>query len=222
MPTGKHSEAAINSEKHATFLRHSNIVRVLTVEQGKSLSLVTMELCSATLQNRLDETSLKKGERICVLRDVVSALNFCHDAGIVHADVKPKNILMTEDGRAKLTDFGSSVLIGDLQDTTPCYGTPGYMAPEVLKGDTPTPAADMYSVGIVAWQMLSRTLPFAGLHAHTIIYLSGKEQRPNDEKLNDDFGGRYKELYRKLWSQNLLLRPTAIETINIVDTLITQ
>lgn len=102
----------LNGERHASFLRHSNIVKVLMIEQGASLSLITMELCGTTLQNRLDEAILIKNERICILRSITCALQFCHNAGIVHADVKPKNILMSKNGQPKLTDFGSSVLIG--------------------------------------------------------------------------------------------------------------
>lgn len=101
----------LNGERHASFLRHSNIVKVLMIEQGASLSLITMELCGTTLQNRLDEAILIKNERICILRSITCALQFCHNAGIVHADVKPKNILMSKNGQPKLTDFGSSVLI---------------------------------------------------------------------------------------------------------------
>lgn len=103
----------LNCEKNASFLRHSNIVKVLMIEEGASLSLITMELCGTTLQNRLDKAAITKDQRIAILKGVTCALQFCHNAGIVHADVKPKNILISVDGQPKLTDFGSSVLIGE-------------------------------------------------------------------------------------------------------------
>lgn len=112
MQTGKFGNA-LQSEKHASLLRHSNIVKVLMIEQGTSLSLITMELCGITLQDRLDEAALSKEERISILKNITCALQFCHNAGIVHADVKPKNILISTDGQPKLTDFGSSVMIGE-------------------------------------------------------------------------------------------------------------
>lgn len=99
-------------------------------------------------------------------------------------------------------------------------GTPGYTAPEILKGNKPSPAADIYSLGIVAWQMLSRILPFAGLHSHTIIYLSAKGYRPIDDNIDDEFKGAYKTLYRQMWSQNVIDRPTTSEVISKIDTLI--
>lgn len=116
MKTAKCTDA-LNSEMHASFLRHSNIVKILMIEQGASLSLITMELCGTTLQDRLDNTILSRNERVSILRDVTCALQFCHNAGIVHADVKPKNILMSADDQPKLTDFGSSVLIGKSDGT---------------------------------------------------------------------------------------------------------
>lgn len=211
---------ALSSEKHASALKHSNIVKVLIIEQGVSLSLIAMELCGPTLQDRLNETALTKSERVSILRGVASALQFCHDAGIIHADVKPKNILISTDGLPKLTDFGSSVLLGESNEIIKFCGTPGYTAPEVLKGNIPTPLADIYSLGIVAWQMISRTLPFAGLHSHTIIYISAKGSRPMDDKIDDEFHGAYKALYRAMWSQNIVDRPMANKVISTMDALI--
>ncbi|XP_076286977.1 proto-oncogene serine/threonine-protein kinase mos isoform X2 [Lasioglossum baleicum] len=216
MRTGRCTDA-LNSEKHASFLKHSNIVKILMIEQGASLSLITMELCGTTLQDRLDEDKLNKNERVSILKDVTYALQFCHNAGIVHADVKPKNILMSIDGLPKLTDFGSSVSIRDTNRSLEFHGTPGYTAPEVLNGYKPTPAADIYSLGIVAWQMLSRKIPFAGLHSHTIIYLSAIGNRPNDTYIDDEFKGVYNSLYIKMWSQRVKDRPTTARVIEEID-----
>ncbi|XP_076649195.1 proto-oncogene serine/threonine-protein kinase mos [Halictus rubicundus] len=217
MQTGRCTDA-LNSEKHAIFLKHSNIVKVLMIEQGASLSLITMELCGTTLQDRLDKDRLTKNKRVSILKDVTCALQFCHNAGIVHADVKPKNILMSRDDQPKLTDFGSSVSIRDSNNESfEFHGTPGYTAPEVLNGCRPTPAADIYSLGIVAWQMLSRKVPFAGLHSHTTIYLSAKGNRPNDIRIDDEFKGAYNHLYVKMWSQRVEDRPTTARVIEEID-----
>lgn len=89
----------------------------------------------------------------------------------------------------------------------------------MLRGDVPTFTADIYSLGIVAWQMLSREVPFHGLHIHTIIYITVKGTRPKDEALNDEFAGRYKELFRMAWSQNIANRPSLSEIISRLDLL---
>jgi serine/threonine protein kinase len=103
----------VNAERHAADLRHANIVRILNIEQGNSLSLITMELCGTSLQDQLQESALLRNERVSVWRDIAYALQFCHNSGVIHADVKATNILMAANGRAKLTDFGSSILINE-------------------------------------------------------------------------------------------------------------
>lgn len=95
-------------------MRHANIVNILSIEEGAALSLITMELCGTTLQDKLELENLGKFERLQIWRDIACALQFCHNAGIVHADVKPRNILIGNSGQPKLTDFGSSVLINEL------------------------------------------------------------------------------------------------------------
>lgn len=109
----KHSDLSLNAEKHAASLIHDNIIKVLAIEEGDNLSLITMELCTSSLQERLEKSPLNPGQRIFIWKGVAGALRFCHNAGIVHADVKPTNILMGVDGQPKLADFGSSVLINE-------------------------------------------------------------------------------------------------------------
>ncbi|KYQ47249.1 hypothetical protein ALC60_13734 [Trachymyrmex zeteki] len=219
IPRKQNDDEVINSERHATILRHANIVKILRIEQGSSLSLITMELCGTSLKDRLQESALPKEKRVSIWKDIANALQFCHDSGVIHADVKATNILMATNGQAKLTDFGSSVLVNEPHVSIRPRGTPGYAAPEVLRGDVPTFATDIYSLGIVAWQMLSREVPFHGLHMHTIIYISVKGTRPEDEALDDEFDGRYKELFRAAWSQNIADRPSLHEIIIRLDLL---
>lgn len=76
-----------------------------------------------------------------------------------------------------------------------------------MRGNIPTPFSDIYSLGVVAWQMLSRKLPFNGMHIHTILYLTGKGKTPSDYYIKDDFQGKYKSLYRKSWSEVPQNRP---------------
>lgn len=113
MKRRKDSDSSVISESHATFLRHENIIRILGVEQGPALSMITMELCGKSLQERLDESPMRGRDRVDVLKAVSQALKFCHNAGVVHADIKPKNILIATDGKPKLADFGSSFVVGE-------------------------------------------------------------------------------------------------------------
>lgn len=98
-------------EKEAAFLKHSNIVKVLKVDEGPALTLITMELCGNSLQSILEENVITKQQRVLIWKFIAKALKYCNEMGVVHADVKPKNILMTADNQPKLTDFGSAVFI---------------------------------------------------------------------------------------------------------------
>lgn len=104
----------MESEKNAKLLQHSNIVKIYEIEQGINCSIITMELCGKTLQDKLDENILNKIERIDTWYTITAALEFCHNVGIIHADIKPKNILISADGNIKLADFGNSISTNDI------------------------------------------------------------------------------------------------------------
>lgn len=78
----------------------------------------------------------------------------------------------------------------------------------MIKGNLPGVKSDIYSLGILSWQLLSQVSPFSGFHAHTILFLSGKGDRPFDGDIDDEFNGNYKELYRASWSNEAEERPT--------------
>ncbi|XP_034938872.1 serine/threonine-protein kinase mos-like [Chelonus insularis] len=208
----KLSDAEVEAEKRASILRHPNIVRVLGIEQGSVWSMITMELCDTSLQNKLEKMRLTRNERIEMWRAIGSALNYCHMIGIIHADIKPKNILIASNGQPKLADFGSSIVIGEESKALlGSRGTPGYVAPEVVKGSFPSIKSDIYSLGVLAWQLLVRKAPYAGCHPHTILYLTGKGVRPFDNQpdkyIDDECHNEYKSLYKKLCSVNADNRP---------------
>lgn len=106
---------------------------------------------------------------------ILSGLRHCHQHSIVHADVKPANVIVSPHGICKLGDFGHSIVHPESANEGDSHaedvvGTVAYAAPEVLRGARPTPSSDMYSYGILLWQVESRELPFSGEHPHVIIY----------------------------------------------------
>ena len=146
-------------------LRHPNIVSVLEVGEDSWLGhYMVMEWVSeGNLRAYLDAAEggqLSIPEALGIVRDILAGLGAAHDAGIVHRDVKPENILLGSDGTAKLADFG---IAGDW--AVAGRGTQGYMAPEqedALQSDSVGPAADIYAAGVVLFEMLAGRLPGEG------------------------------------------------------------
>ena len=166
--TGRFLAAA----RHAAQLRHPGIVQVCDYGQAGAESipfLVTEPVGVTSLATVMPTGPLEPAWVLGVIGQVTSALDAAHTAGLVHQDINPANLLLAPGGAVKLTDFGSSHVA---EATT---GWPGYLAPERTPGNPATPASDLYSLGVVAWECLARTslrtelehgsLPLPGLPA---------------------------------------------------------
>src|SRR5205085_7502125 len=136
--------------------------------------LVMERLPGDTLADRIVEGPVDPDWLVDASRGLLSALAAAHDAGIVHRDVKPGNILLAEDGRAKITDFGIAKSIHPAEDTSgehvdltatgQLLGTPAYLAPERLEGHRATPRSDLWAFGVVMYEALTTRKPFMGLN----------------------------------------------------------
>lgn len=150
----------------AARLSHPNIVPIVDsnfVDDQAALVFSFVE--GRTLAARMEEAggALPLPEAAAITADIADALAFAHQAGLVHRDVKPSNILVGDDGRARLLDFGISQATdgaGDLTATGMAVGTMPYMAPEQLAGGPAEPASDVYALGAVLYQMLAGRRPF--------------------------------------------------------------
>lgn len=146
-------------------LHHSNIVQVYDVGEFQNSFYIAMEYLNGGDLN----SALKKGipvtHTVKIIKQAASALDFAHQKGIIHRDIKPDNIMFREDGAAVLTDFGIAKEIDsdlDLTQTGLIVGTPKYMAPEQIRGASPSAQADIYSLGILLFQCLTDEVPFHG------------------------------------------------------------
>ena len=161
-------EALLREAQLVQMLAHPNIVTVHDVVcdgEGQPPSLIMEYVQGTTL-----DSFLKGGKPlpldfcIAVVTQIVDALEHAHTMGVVHGDIKPSNILVTDDEeKVKLVDFGISKLLGG--ETTPTdrlFGTPRYVAPELLAGKEADPRSDLFSLGVVFYEMLTGHAPFAG------------------------------------------------------------
>ncbi|HJU89683.1 MAG TPA: protein kinase [Gemmatimonadaceae bacterium] len=172
-------------------LEHPNIVSIIAtreLEDG-SLALVMPYVPGETLRDLVRRRgALANNEVEQILRDVGNALTAAHAAGIVHRDVKPENIFIhQEDGRALLSDFGIARAIDSetvVTKTGMSIGTPAYMSPEQIDGRHVDGQSDLFSLGLVGWEMLSGMRPWAGESLYSVIYKQINEELPPVASLN--------------------------------------
>jgi eukaryotic-like serine/threonine-protein kinase len=157
--------------RHAGSLSHPGIARVYDYGEDTAgaaepkLAYLVMELVDGqSLTEVLGCGPLAPGRAMDVVAQVAAGLDAAHRAGLVHRDIKPGNLLLGPDGQVKITDFGISHAVGSAPITVSgaLLGTPAYLAPERVAGKEATPASDLYSLGIVAWECLAGRPPFAG------------------------------------------------------------
>src|SRR5262245_49340406 len=153
----------------AASLSHPNILPVWEYgEQDGAPYLVMPYIRSGTLKNRLEAGTVPTSQVAKYLTDVADALDYAHRKGIIHRDVKPANILIDEDERAYLGDFGIAKALEGSDSLTQAgvgVGTPEYMAPEQAQGRA-DPRSDLYALGVMVYQMLTGQVPFTG---HTTV-----------------------------------------------------
>ncbi len=158
----------------AAKLSHPNIVIVYDVEDEASYSYIVMEYIEGPdLRILLDrEKQLKPARAIDMILQICKALEFAHSAGIVHRDIKPSNILILEKDMVKVTDFGIAKVTNHLTltQTGRVVGTPSYMAPEQIEGRDVDGRADIFSLGVVLYEMLTGTRPFSADSLAALAY----------------------------------------------------
>src|SRR5690606_11346087 len=152
--------------KSAARLTHPGIVHVYDQGIDGELSYLTMEYVRGeNLRSRIaHEGTLPVGEALALADAILDALAAAHRLGLVHRDVKPENVLIDTDGRARISDFGLAravTEVGSRADTV-IMGSPGYLAPELLSMGSAGPSIDVYAVGVMLFEMVTGRHPFTG------------------------------------------------------------
>ena len=154
------------SESYAiAMLSHPNIVSVYDVSRSDDVEYIVMELVDGiTMRQYMEKRGqIKWKEALHFAKQVAKALGHAHDRGIVHRDIKPQNLMLLRDGTVKVADFGIAALENEIQDNgDQAIGSIHYIAPEQARGENPDARSDIYSLGIVMYEMLTGQKPYTG------------------------------------------------------------
>jgi serine/threonine protein kinase len=172
----------------AGLLTHPNIVVVFDAGEEEGLYYITMELVEGkSVQALLDAGHAFPLPRVLrIMEQTCSALQFAHERNVVHRDIKPANIMLTGDDTVKVTDFGTAKILqfGTVQQTAHVMGTPSYMSPEQVKGRAVDGRSDIFSLGVMLYEMITGEKPFPGQSITTVIYKIVNEEPVPPRQIN--------------------------------------
>jgi serine/threonine-protein kinase len=166
----------LQEARAAANLSHPNIVTVFDFGHDDDRLYIVMEYVSGTdlktMMRRQGPLPIRRAVSLMV--KIARGVGYAHRAGLVHCDLKPQNILVTTDGGAKITDFGISRALASIspdERVDVVWGSPQYFAPEQAAGGPPSPSSDVYSLGVILYEMLTGRLPFEADDAQTLAAL---------------------------------------------------
>lgn len=195
--------------QNASLLNHPNIVQIYDVGEDDGNFYIVMEYIKGqTLKQLIKKRGkLTPAETVDIISQLTDGLAHAHDSYIIHRDIKPQNIMILEDGMVKITDFGIAMALNasDLTQTNSVMGSVHYLPPEQASGKGSTIKSDIYSLGILMYEMLAGTMPFKGETAVEIAMKHLKNPMPSVRKENPNVPQAL---------ENIILKATAKNTKN--------
>ena len=190
----------------ASSLIHPNIVEMYDVGEDNGNYYIVMEYINGrTLKSLIKKRgALTLPEVIDIMLQLTSAIACAHDSYIIHRDIKPQNVLILEDGRVKITDFGIATALNsnELTQTNSVMGSVHYLPPEQANGSGATIKSDIYSLGILMFELLTGKIPFKGDNAVEIAIKHMKEPIPSVRKINPDIPQSIENVILKACAKN--------------------
>ena len=196
----------------AASLNHPNISTIYAIENSDSEVFIVMEyIAGIELKDKIKSGSIPTNEAINIAKQIAEGLEAAHKNGIVHRDIKSQNIMITNDGKVKIMDFGLAKVKGDTQITKigSTVGTAAYMSPEQAKGEELDEQTDIWSFGVVIYEMLTGKLPFKGDYDQAVIYSILNEEI----ELNIDVANELKIIMKKALAKKKENRYKSVEEI---------
>lgn len=195
-----------NEARAVANLSHPNIVTVHDVGSDGQTQYIVMEFVEGQ-----DLKKIIRSEGILTVRrtldlaiQICAGIGFAHRAGLVHADLKPQNILVTKDDIVKVTDFGIAQALTDTQPMPRqdvVWGSPHYFSPEQARGEKPTPASDVYAIGIVMFEMLTGRLPYTGASQQELAMAHLRDRVPLATEFNPSVPENLSKIIYKVMSK---------------------
>ncbi len=220
------NEESFRAELNISTVKHPNIVQIIgcSANDQPERPFIVMEYAGdRNLQQMVNDALviLDVDRRLRYGIEIGNALTFIHSQHILHLDVKPPNIMLTCQDTCKLGDFGCCQVMeedtGMVSPSPRSYmtGTFAYRAPELLQGEAPTTKADIYSLGITLWQLVSRECPYAGQNQHVVIFgvvaYNLRPHIPGCADMPHPVEQCYQDLYTQCWHTEPHNRPTALD-----------
>lgn len=210
----------IREARIAAKLSHPNLVNVFDQGEDGELAFMAMEYVSGiTLRDALKDFGALDGKRaLDLFEPMLSGLAAAHRAGILHRDLKPENVLLADDGRIKLGDFGLARDIDNHTSTGSLVGTVAYLSPELVMRGTADARSDVYAAGIMLFEMLAGRQPFEGDQAVQIAYQHANDNVPAPSKFNSQVPPLLDELVLWATARDAAHRPNdAVELLAVVQ-----
>src|SRR5579859_7809126 len=175
-----------NEARAAGVLNHPNIVTIYDAGEQDGIFYIAMEFIEGTTLHELlaEQRILPADQVIQYSRQICRGLDYAQSHGIVHRDIKPANIMITANGTVKIMDFGIAKSGGSMTSTGQVLGTPNYMSPEQVKGRPLDGRSDLFSFGVILYEMITGEKPFGGDNITTIIYKIVNEEPIPPRELN--------------------------------------
>jgi len=201
----------------AANLDHPNIVTVFDVGRDGDRHYIVMEYVDGQdLKTLIRQRSrLDVAQAVDIATQVSRGVGHAHQAGFIHRDIKPQNVLITQEGSAKVVDFGIARALSEsgLTDSDTVWGSPIYFAPEQAAGEKPTPASDVYSIGVVMYEMLAGSPPFRADNPTALAMKHLREEPPPLATRNPQVPPRLEWIVRKVLSKEPAARYRTAEQL---------
>ncbi len=192
--------------KAAANLSHPNIVTVHDFGLDSGRLFIVMEFVPGTNLKLIIQQHgrFPIEEAIALMVQACAGLGYAHRAGLVHCDVKPQNMLVTPDKRLKVVDFGIARALATIapeEQAETVWGSPQYFSPEQAAGNAPSPASDVYSLGIILYEMLTGQLPFTAPGAEELARMHREVPPPSPRKVNPEIPPKLEQIILKVISK---------------------